>query len=212
MSDPGPTRFTDQAERERYLRERKERGWTSQRNFRLLVVSAILTALGILFPLIMPKIMIPPFSMTLASHVPLLVAMFLSPVSTVAVAIGTTIGFLFALPVYIAARAATQIIFAMIGTMMLRRKPELLDKPLPMIGFAALLGLIHAAGEVLVVMPFFFGSALPPASMQAGFFYSVLLLTGVGTFIHHMFDFTLARAIWQPLQKLAVRYRLLDVT
>lgn len=53
---------------------------SSQRVAKVLSLSAILTALGILIPLVMPaKIVIGPASYTLASHVPILLAMFISP-------------------------------------------------------------------------------------------------------------------------------------
>ncbi len=45
--------------------------------------------------MVMPKIMIPPASFTLASHVPLFIAMFFTPGVAVAVALGTTFGFFF---------------------------------------------------------------------------------------------------------------------
>ncbi len=48
---------------------------------------------GVIIPMVMPKIMIPPASFTLASHVPLFIAMFFTPGVAVAVALGTTFGF-----------------------------------------------------------------------------------------------------------------------
>lgn len=41
-----------------------------------LTISALLIGLGILIPMVMPKIVIGPASFTLASHVPVFIAMF----------------------------------------------------------------------------------------------------------------------------------------
>lgn len=60
---------------------------------RQLTISALLIAMGILIPMVMPKIVIGPASFTLASHVPLMIAMFFSPGMAVAVALGTAFGF-----------------------------------------------------------------------------------------------------------------------
>ncbi|MEG2915982.1 MAG: hypothetical protein RR839_06035, partial [Oscillospiraceae bacterium] len=59
-----------------------------------MVISALLCALGIVIPMFFPKIVLPPASFTLASHVPIFIAMMLSPSIAVTVAIGTTFGFL----------------------------------------------------------------------------------------------------------------------
>ena len=53
-----------------------------------LTLSAVLTAFSILIPMIMPvKVIIGPASFTLASHVPIFIAMFLSPEVAVIVAL-----------------------------------------------------------------------------------------------------------------------------
>ena len=61
----------------------------------------------------MPKIVLEPASFTLASHVPVFIAMFISPLVAFAVALGTTIGFLMSgLPVIIVMRALSHVVFA----------------------------------------------------------------------------------------------------
>ena len=58
-----------------------------------LAFTAILVAFGILIPLVMPvKVVIGPASFTLASHVPVFMAMFISPQVAVLVALGTSLG------------------------------------------------------------------------------------------------------------------------
>lgn len=44
---------------------------------RKLTISALLIGMGVIIPMVMPKIMIPPASFTLASHVPYLLRCFL---------------------------------------------------------------------------------------------------------------------------------------
>ena len=60
-----------------------------------MAFTAILIAFGILIPMMMPaKIVIPPASYTLASHVPIFMALFISLPVAILVAFGTTLGFL----------------------------------------------------------------------------------------------------------------------
>lgn len=61
-----------------------------------LTISALLIAMGIIIPMVMPRITIGPASFTLASHVPVFIAMFISPVVAIAVSLGT--GFVFSYP------------------------------------------------------------------------------------------------------------------
>ena len=49
-----------------------------KKSVRSLTISALLIAMGVIIPMVMPKIMIPPASFTLASHVPIFIAMFFS--------------------------------------------------------------------------------------------------------------------------------------
>lgn len=58
-----------------------------------LTISALLIAMGIIIPMVMPRITIGPASFTLASHVPVFIAMFISPVVAIAVSLGTGFGF-----------------------------------------------------------------------------------------------------------------------
>ena len=63
-----------------------------------ITLTALLTALAIVIPMVMPaKIIIPPASYTLASHVPIFLAMFISPLMTLIVILGSTFGFLVAI-------------------------------------------------------------------------------------------------------------------
>ena len=62
-----------------------------------MTMTALLTAIAILIPIIMPfKIVIPPASYTLGSHIPIFIAMFLSPLMAAFVIIASSLGFLMA--------------------------------------------------------------------------------------------------------------------
>ena len=87
-----------------------------------MVISALLCALGILIPIVMPKIEIGPMSFTLASHVPIFIAMFISLPVAIAVSLVTTVGFFFAgFPMVVVLRAMSQIVFVLVGTLLLKK-------------------------------------------------------------------------------------------
>ena len=144
------------------------------------------------------RIIIEPASYTLASHVVIFIAMFMSPVMAVLVVFGTTLGFfLGGFPIVVVMRAASHIVFALVGSLYLHKvsKEELSAVKLRVFSF--FIALIHAALELAVVGAFFFAGNL------AGGFHvmSILLLVGLGTVIHSMVDFEIARIIMVPLKK-----------
>ncbi len=168
-----------------------------------LTITALLIAIGIVIPMISPKIVIPPASFTLGSHIAIFIAMFISPGTAAAVAVGTTLGFFWSgVPIVIVARAATHIIFAVCGAYILKKNPTVLNSVKKIFLFAFGISCIHALCEVFVVMPFYFGTNLLAAYNAKGFLLSVVLLVGVGTLIHSMVDFSLSLIIWKPLNKL----------
>lgn len=170
---------------------------------RNLTIAALLCAIGIVIPLFSPvKILLEPASFTLASHVSIFLAMFISPLIAVTVAIGTTLGFfLGGFPIVIVMRALTHCIFAFVGAKVLSRRPEIMKSPAKALTFSFLISLLHAACEVLVVIPFYFGNTMAPGYYQSGFFTSVVLLVGVGGVVHSMIDFWIAFMVWKPIQK-----------
>jgi niacin transporter len=87
-----------------------------------LSVSGLLIAVGIIIPMFSPlKILLEPASFTLASHVAIFIAMFISPGMAASVAVGTTLGFYFgAFPIVVVLRAATHVVFAVAGAMYLK--------------------------------------------------------------------------------------------
>ncbi len=164
-----------------------------------LTTAAMLVAIGIIIPIISPiKIILEPASFTLASHVPIFIAMFISPAVAAAVAIGTTIGFQLAgFPIVVVLRAASHVIFVLAGAKMLENNPSLLQSPKSSLAFSGFIGLIHGICEVAVVFFFYFSNQLG-ATWQTQ---SILLLVGVGTIIHSMVDFAIAQVVWQALKK-----------
>ena len=165
-----------------------------------LTVAALLTAIGIIIPMYSPfKIVIPPAaSFTLASHVPIFIAMYISPGVAATVAIGTTLGFFMGMfPLIIVLRAASHIVFATLGALYLQRAGKVHSSATVLIIFSFFIALTHAAGEVIVVTVFFFQGNLDAA-------YSImliLLLFGLGTVIHSMTDFGIAHFIKSALKK-----------
>ena len=168
-----------------------------------LAMSGLLTAIGILIPMYSPvRVLLPPASFTLASHAAIFIAMFISPKVAVAVAAGTTIGFfLGGFPIIIVLRAATHIIFAFAGASYLYKIFPNRLSAVKLRVFSFVIGIIHAVGEVVVVSIFFFGGNISAAHLEQGFFVSVLLLIGLGSVIHSMVDFEIARIVLIPLRK-----------
>ena len=130
-------------------------------SIRHLTIAALLIGMGIVIPMVMPKIVIGPASFTLASHVPVFVAMFFSPAMAIAVALGTTFGFFLTLPPIIALRALSHVVFAVIGAFYLQKHPDILlknGKPsllnIKFQSFNLIIGLIHSVVEMAVVAAF----------------------------------------------------------
>ena len=68
----------------------------THKKIQTLSIAALLIAVGTVIPLFMPKIIIGPMSFTLASHVAVMIALFISPAVAIAVSLGTTLGFMIA--------------------------------------------------------------------------------------------------------------------
>lgn len=103
--------------------------------YRNLTITALLMALAIMIPIMMPlKVVIPPASYTLASHVPIFLAMFLSRKMAACVVIGSTLGFFVAgFPIVIVMRAASHIIFALMGAYYIKHHPGVLTGALSLL-------------------------------------------------------------------------------
>lgn len=164
-----------------------------------LTRTALLTAIAIAIPMFMPiKVVIEPASYTLASHVPVFIAMFISMPTAVAVAIGSTFGFfLGGFPLTVVARAASHVIFSLVGGLFLSKYPDFLSGAKKTFMFNLLLGILHGGCELLAVVPFY----VTGQSVTNNFFYTVVVLVGFGTVIHSMVDFCIALAVCKPIGK-----------
>lgn len=167
-----------------------------------MVISALLCSIGIIIPIFSPfKILLEPASFTLASHVPIFIAMFISPTVAVSVALITSFGFLFAgFPIVIVLRALTHVVFATLGAIMLKKDSNILSSPKKTFIFGILISLVHGICEVIVVTLFYLGSGMTTAYYENGYIISVIVLVGIGTVIHSMVDLGIAFFVWKPLQ------------
>lgn len=152
-------------------------------NVRKLTYTALLTAFAIIIPLYFSafKVVIGPFTATLASHVPMFVAMFLGPGAAAMVGIGSTLGFMATTPAIVAARASTHIIVGIAGALMLRRGMSFKK----VVGFTSP---IHAILEGLVIIPFMG-------------FTTFCYIVAIGTLIHHFTDGIISYVLMKALSK-----------
>lgn len=139
---------------------------------RSMVIGALLTALALIIPIFFGaylKVYIPPFSATLASHVPTMISFLISPSAAVMVGLGSSLGFLLIMGPIISARAFIHVFVGLTGAILIKKdfpfwKALLFTMP------------IHAIGEALIVLPFGFD------------LYTAFITVGIGTIIHHILD------------------------
>lgn len=158
-----------------------------KRKTREMVYAALLTALAIIIPIQFSflKIVIPPFfTATLASHLPMFMAMIISPMVGVVVGIGSTLGFLFAgLPIPVVFRAATHILIGYVGAKLILKL-----KSLPKV--AIITAPLHGLAEALVVIPF--------VGLDLN---KLLVVYFIGVIIHHLLDATIAGVVLEAIAK-----------
>ncbi len=143
-----------------------------------LTISALLTALAIVIPfIVLFKVIIPPFSATLGSHVPMFISMLLGPKVAIMVGLGSALGFLLNLGPIVGLRALMHVFVGMAGALLIK-KGSSFGKAV------AITAPLHGFLEMLVVVPFL------------GFnIYNILIITGVGTMLHHFIDAIISYAI-----------------
>jgi niacin transporter len=153
-------------------------------NIKKLTYAALLTALAIVIPVNFSflKIQIPPFTATLASHVPLFLSMPFGPWVAASVGIGSTIGFLITSPAVVAARAFMHVFVGITGAILIRKKVSLIK-------VIIITAPLHGAFEAISVIPFGFT------------LYKILVVVGVGTFLHHLVDGAIALVLVKSLSK-----------
>ena len=150
-----------------------------------LVTTGLLIAIGILIPVVFTplKIVIGPFTATLTAHVPVIIAMFISPWAAVFTAIGTALGFFFTSAPVVAVRAASHLVFAVVGAYMIQKRCNLLLT-------WAVTARLHAVCEAAVVWIAFATGASAPTEGYSNMV--MVIITAVGTVGHHTVDFIIA--------------------
>ena len=170
-----------------------------KRNFstRNIVITALLIAFGIIIPTAFGflRVILPPaFTATLTAHVPIFIAMFISPMSALFTAVGTAIGFQFSgLDPVVVVRAASHIVFALIGAYMIKNNSSIV-----LTGIVT--ALLHALFEALVVYAFL---ALGWTAAKEGtlFVTTAFYVTGIGTLLHNVIDYIIAILVVKALSK-----------
>lgn len=169
----------------------------TNQNVYQLSLTAMLVAIGILIPVISPvKITIEPMSFTLASHVAIMVAIFISGKIALATALGTTVGFLFAgFPLPVVLRAFTHVVWAYAAAWYIS-KHKGMGKSVKKMFFLNLgIALLHALLEMLITFMYFTNGS------TADLVYMIFGLTGIGTIVHSSIDFLISFAVWKVLYK-----------
>ncbi len=165
-------------------------------NVKDMVITALLIALGIIIPTAFGflRVILPPaFTATLTAHVPIFIAMFISPTSAILTAIGTTLGFLFSgLDPVVTARAGSHIVFALVGAYMIKKGTNV-----TLTGIST--ALLHGLFEALTV--FLFLSMNWTKGAESSIFEMAFYVTGVGTIIHHLVDYIIAIILVKALAK-----------
>jgi len=153
-----------------------------------LALAILLTAVAIIIPTVFTflRVSIPPFTATLASHVPSMLAVFISPAVAVRGGPGATLGFLIATGPVIAARAFIHVIWGYVGAVMIRNGAN------PWFTLFVPVMLIHAIGEALIVVPFGYN------------LYDAGVVVGVGTAIHNTVDVLITMAVVALLRGMGI--------
>lgn len=158
-----------------------------------LTLASILTALSVLITYSPLKLVLPFFTLTLGAHVPTMLAMFVSPWVTVMTVIGSCVGFFFTIPapnsVIVVTRAATHIIFALVGMKMLEKNCNIF-----LVIFVT--AILHALAEgiaVYILTPIILPNET--AALTAG---GIAIL---GTLLHHVIDAAITAPILLALTK-----------
>lgn len=165
----------------------------NREKIRKMMFAAVLIAISIIIPTQFGflKIIIGPFTATIASHVPMFLAMLISPEVAIAVGVGSALGFFITSPLVIAARAAMHIVVGYVGALIIKKYKNLKKA-------IAITAPIHGILEGLAVIPFGFSV------------YQFVVVVAVGTMIHHFVDGAISYALANALAK-ARRKNLYDI-
>lgn len=164
---------------------------TKRVSTKILVLGALLTALSFIIPLTFPKLPLPqPFSVTLASHVPTLLAMLINPIVAFFTVIGSTAAFFLSLGPIVSLRAASHIIFVVVGIILLRKNVNIYV-------VLAVCAILHGLGEVAAV---YFFTPTADLSAKGGMAFLWGVVGGITVF-HHTIDCIITVPIFKALLK-----------
>ena len=170
---------------------------TIKTNVFKLTATAMLIAVGILIPMVAPRVVIGPASYTLASHVAIFIAMFISPSVAVGVTLGTTVGFFFGgFPLVIVFRAASHIVWSLPAAIYLSRIDKFNISWIRLRILSLIIAVVHGLAELVAVALFYLGTGFPDGH---GFLW-LLGFIGFGTIVHSMVDLEIANVVRLGLQ------------
>lgn len=154
------------------------------KDIRKLVLTALLAAIAMIIPFaVFFKVIIPPFTATLGSHVPMFLSMLLGPKAAIFVGLGSAFGFFLNLGPLVGARALMHSVVGAIGAVLLKRGWSFTV-------VALITAPIHGLLEVLVVLPFMPFDA-----------FKLFIVTGVGSMLHHFVDAAISYVMVKALSK-----------
>ena len=153
-----------------------------------LVISSLLVALSMALPYYMPTVQLGFWTGTVTAHVPVFLAMFISPYITILTGLGSALAFFLKLGPIVAVRALTHVLFFAGALYIYVKKDNILI--IQYIVLMVILGFVHGASESVVV---FLMSEKPPKEI----FYSVFLFT----YIHHCIDAAITWVVYTALKK-----------
>ena len=153
-----------------------------------IAVGGLLAAIALLIPLLFANtplmVHIPPFSATIASHVPILLSMAISPAVAIFMGVVSGIGFVIRTSPIIGARALMHAVFGGLGAYAYSKK-------VPFYIVLLFTAPIHGLLEALIVLPF--GYDLNQA----------FVVVGLGTVLHHLVDAAINLVLYNVLVKLS---------
>ena len=149
-----------------------------------LTITALLTALAIVIPFaVFFKVIIPPFTATLGSHVPMFLSMLLGPKVAIMVGLGSAFGFFLNLGPIVGLRAFMHVFVGYMGA-------KYIDKGMSFGKVSLITAPVHGILEALVIVPF------------VGFdVYNILIITCIGTVLHHGADAIISYVIINALER-----------
>lgn len=149
-----------------------------------MVLAALLTAIAIIIPVQFGflKIILGPFSATLGSHIPTMIAMLISPMVAIIVGIGSALGFLMTTSPVIALRALMHAPVGYIGA-------KIVQKDKNFVKALIITAPIHGILEGIAVLCF--GANL----------YNFIVVVVIGTIIHHTMDSVITFVLSKSMAK-----------